>query len=172
MSHAEFAAFVEDGGYALESLWSPKGWQWRNEKNVHGPRWLRIQNGAIESYAYGQWRAVDGHSPMVHVNLHEAQAYCHWAKRALPTEAQWLAGQRADMCWGAVWEWTADVFTPFEGFSPHPYREYSEPWFVTHQLVKGASYTTPIPLKDCRFRNFYCAHRNDIALGFRTVSDQ
>lgn len=171
VSHRRFAAFVEDGGYARESFWSPKGWTWRNEKGLHQPRWFRIENGLIQRYRNGQWQAVDENSPMVHVSLYEAQAYCQWAKRRLPTEAQWLAGHFADMCWGAVWEWTADAFRPFRGFAPHPYREYSEPWFVTHQLVKGASTMTPVPLQDFRYRNFYCPHRNDVAIGFRTVRD-
>ena len=144
VSHEQFAAFVESGGYVRESLWSPKGWAWRKEKNLNGPRWLRIKNGVIERCSFGQWHAVEAHSPMVHVSLYEAQAFCQWAKRKLPTEAQWLAGHNANMCWGAVWEWTADAFMPFEGFEPHPYREYSEPWFVTHQLVKGASTMPPI----------------------------
>jgi gamma-glutamyl hercynylcysteine S-oxide synthase len=171
VSHEQFAAFVDEGGYKKETLWSPKGWAWRIEKNLEGPRWFRIQNGAIERLQYGKWQVFDPHSPMVHVSLYEAQAFCQWARRRLPTEAQWLAGHQAGMCWGAVWEWTADAFTPFEGFEPHPYREYSEPWFVTHQLVKGASTMTPMPLQDFRYRNFYCAHRNDVAIGFRTVRD-
>jgi gamma-glutamyl hercynylcysteine S-oxide synthase len=171
VSHSRFAAFIEDGGYQRESLWSAKGWQWRKEKALEGPRWFRIQNGVIERRYFGQWQAVEENSPMVHVSLYEAQAFCAWAGRRLPTEAQWLAGHKADMCWGKVWEWTADPFAAFEGFTPHPYREYSEPWFMTHQLVKGASLMTPLPLRDARYRNFYCAHRNDVALGFRTVRD-
>lgn len=171
VSHEQFAAFVEEGGYMRESLWSAKAWAWREENDLNGPRWFRLRGGQIERCAYGQWHAVDPESPMVHVSLYEAQAYCQWAKRGLPTEAQWLAGHFANMCWGAVWEWTADAFTPFNGFAPHPYREYSEPWFVTHQLVKGASTMTPVPLRDFRYRNFYCAHRNDVAMGFRTVRD-
>jgi iron(II)-dependent oxidoreductase len=171
VSHGQFAEFIEEGGYGHESLWSPKGWAWRRKQGLNGPRWFRIRNGVIERYLYGQWRAVDAQSPMVHVSLYEAQAFCEWVKRKLPTEAQWLAGCQASMSWGSVWEWTADTFTAFDGFVPHPYREYSEPWFITHQLVKGASLMTPPPLQDFRYRNFYCAHRNDVAIGFRTVRD-
>ncbi len=171
VSHGKFAEFVEDGGYGRESLWCPEGWAWRHGQELQGPRWLRIRDGEIQRCVYGQWHAVDPESPMVHVSLYEANAFCRWAKRKLPTEAQWLAGCQANMCWGDVWEWTADAFTGFEGFRPHPYREYSEPWFMTHQLVKGASLMTPGLLQDFRYRNFYCAHRNDVAIGFRTVRD-
>jgi len=171
VNHEQFAAFVEDGGYANQSLWSPEGWAWRKGENLKGPRWFRIRNGALERQQYGNWCTLPPRSPMVHVSLYEAQAWCAWTKRKLPTEAQWLAGHQANICWGATWEWTADAFTAFEGFEPHPYREYSEPWFLTHQLVKGASTMTPMPLQDFRYRNFYCPYRNDVAIGFRTVRD-
>lgn len=171
VSHERFAVFIEDGGYTRESLWNPRAWAWRKEKALEGPRWFRIENGVIQRYRYGQWQVVNANSPMVHVSLYEAQAFCQWANRRLPTEAQWLAGHFANICWGTVWEWTADAFAPFISFVPHPYREYSEPWFMTHQLVKGASTMTPTPLQDFRYRNFYRAQRNDIAIGFRTVRD-
>src|SRR5713226_3232100 len=29
VTQAEFAAFVEDGGYCRQTLWTPEGWHWR-----------------------------------------------------------------------------------------------------------------------------------------------
>ena len=38
---------------------------------------------------------------------------------------------------GNVWEWTADTFNPFDGFSPDDYKEYSKPLFGTTKVLRG-----------------------------------
>jgi EgtB-related family protein len=69
-----------------------------------------------------------------------------------------------------VWEWTATPFAPFEGFEPHPYRDYSAPWFDGRPVLKGASWATDPILRHPRYRNYYPAHRNDPLVGFRSVA--
>lgn len=108
-----------------------------------------------------------------HLRLDEALAYCRWAGRRLPTEAEWLAAsEHPDFVWGEVWEWTGTPFEPWPGFRPHPYREYSEPWFGDHQVVKGAAHCTHPLLRHRGMRNFYQGHRADVFIGFRTVALQ
>jgi EgtB-related family protein len=63
------------------------------------------------------------------------------------------------------------VFSPFEGFSSDPYRDYSEPWMDGHhQVLRGASWITPDRMKRPGYRNFYQKHRSDIFCGFRTCA--
>jgi len=69
-----------------------------------------------------------------------------------------------------LWEWTASPFEPYPGFEPDRYREYSAPWFMTHQVLRGASFATPARLVSPRFRNFYLPERDDLFCGFRTCS--
>ena len=69
---------------------------------------------------------------------------------------------------GDVWEWTASNFGPFPGFSADPYADYSQPWFGTHKVLKGASFATPRRLANPNFRNFYTSDRGDVFAGFRT----
>ncbi len=73
-------------------------------------------------------------------------------------------------CWGDLWEWTSSPFQPYEGFEADAYREYSAPWFGTHQSVRGASFATADFLKSPHYRNFYAPHRNDMFIGFRTCA--
>lgn len=71
---------------------------------------------------------------------------------------------------GNVWEWTATAFTPYPGFVADPYREYSEPWFGTHKVLRGGSFATSARLLRNTWRNFYPPDRDDVFCGFRTCA--
>lgn len=83
---AEFARFVDEGGYATARFWSAAGWAWRQAEGVERPaRWPQP----------GRW-----HQPVTFVSFWEAEAWCGWANEQpelqregsiiqLPTEAQW-----------------------------------------------------------------------------------
>ena len=132
---------------------------------------LRAGPKGLEKLFFGQWIAVDESAPVTNIRLDDAQAWCEMHGRRLPTEAEWLAASALeDFALGEVWEWTADPFLPFDGFAPHPYVDYSKPWFGDHQLLKGWSWATPTPMRDRQFRNFYKPHRADVFNGFRSVS--
>jgi EgtB-related family protein len=113
----------------------------------------------------------------VHLNLVDAQAWCAWAGRRLPTEAEWEcaamtfgASSDSQFIWGEVWEWTASTFEPYAGFVPHAYSDYSEPWFGTHQVLRGASVATSKRMVHPKYRNFFLPHRRDIHAGFRSCA--
>ncbi|HEY5610802.1 MAG TPA: SUMF1/EgtB/PvdO family nonheme iron enzyme, partial [Thermoanaerobaculia bacterium] len=38
---------------------------------------------------WDEWGTLREHQPIIHLNAHEAEAYCSWAHRRLPTEAEW-----------------------------------------------------------------------------------
>jgi iron(II)-dependent oxidoreductase len=71
---------------------------------------------------------------------------------------------------GNVWEWTASAFLPYPGFTPGPYREYSEPWFGDHRVLRGGSFATRSRLVHNRWRNFYTPDRNDVFAGIRLAA--
>jgi len=172
VSNAAFAAFVADGGYRDPLWWSDAGLAWLQQSgSAHPARWRPTPDtpGQWELRWFGAWVPLVPDQSVCHVNAFEAEAYCRWAGKRLPTEAEWEFAATHDMIrWGgAVWEWTADPFEPYAGFSPDPYQEYSAPWFRTHRSVRGGSFATHARMQHPRYRNFYLPHRSDMFVGFR-----
>jgi iron(II)-dependent oxidoreductase len=113
-------------------------------------------------------------------------------KRRFPWGDDAAAPDRANLCWhamgavdvgalsegdspfgcrqmiGNVWEWTANDFGPYPGFEIDPYREYSQPWFGSHKVLRGGAWPTQPRLLRNTWRNFYTPDRRDVWAGFRT----
>jgi ergothioneine biosynthesis protein EgtB len=173
VSNEQFLDFVEDGGYQDPQWWSTAGRAWLRQHEKTAPKdWYRDGKNWL-CVRFGRRMILRAQEPVRHVCLYEAQAYCMWAGRRLPTESEWefaaVSGHPA-LRWGDLWEWTCSPFEPYPGFSPDAYREYSQPWFATHQTLRGASFATRPRMRSPKFRNFYLPERNDVFAGFRTCA--
>jgi formylglycine-generating enzyme required for sulfatase activity len=73
---------------------------------------------------------------------------------------------------GNGWEWTSDVFAPFDGFMPLPsYPEYSADFFDgQHVVMKGASPMTARGLIRPGFRNWFRPRYPYVYATFRCVT--
>jgi iron(II)-dependent oxidoreductase len=90
VTQGEFAAFVEAGGYQRREWWSDEGWHWREESGVEQPLyWRRETSVRWRRRAFDRLVPLEPHRPALHVNWYEAEAYCRFAGRRLPTEAEW-----------------------------------------------------------------------------------
>jgi iron(II)-dependent oxidoreductase len=89
VTNADFLNFVEEKGYTERKYWSKRGWQWRQRAAaVHPLFWRKQDANWTEKYFDAEYPLRPDH-PVVHINWHEAEAYCTWAGRRLPTEAEW-----------------------------------------------------------------------------------
>jgi ergothioneine biosynthesis protein EgtB len=108
VTNAEFEAFVADGGYRRRECWGRRGWDWRRREGVEHPLfWQRVGADWFER-RFDFLVPLEAWHPVVHVNWYEAEAFCRWAGRRLPTEAEWemaatfdpASGTRRRFPWG------------------------------------------------------------------------
>ncbi len=182
---SQYVEFVADGGYDRPEFWLPAGWDWLQEKarseGRRAPRHVEQigvaragGQGAVLQTLFGQMQRRAGEQPAMHLSWWEADAWCRWAGRRLPSEVEWeLAAHtaaRRGFRWGEVWEWTGSTFFGYPGFAADPYRDYSEPWFGTHKVLRGASFATRARLQSPKYRNYFLPGRDDIFCGFRSCA--
>ena len=183
VSWSQYVEFVADGGYDREELWHADGWQWMQSQaeGRRAPRHVEQiglargggQGGVLQRW-FGQTVRVAGWSPVMHVSWWEADAWCRWAGRRLPSEVEWeLAAHQArgrGMRWGDVREWTGTTFQPLPGHVPDDWCA-GTPWpFGMAKVVRGASLATRQRLKSAKSRDHALPGRDDAFVGFRSCA--
>jgi len=122
VTNAEFAAFVDDGGYRRKQFWTTEGWNWlhgggspalaqsfakffareqttartNGQEEIAHPVYWSKEGGAWLQRVFDQWLPLQPSLPVMHVNWYEADAYAKWAGRRLPTEAEWEMAAAAE----------------------------------------------------------------------------
>ena len=174
VSNAQFLEFVEDGGYENPAWWSAAGRQWLMTQERSAPRyWSRhpeSRNWMVERF--GTLRTLNPDEAVRHVSLFEAQAWCGWAGRRLPVEAEWelAALQNRGLQWGTLREWTASPYEPYAGFAASPSDGELVASFGTHQAVRGTTFVSSLRQRHVRARVALLPENDFAFVGFRTCS--
>jgi iron(II)-dependent oxidoreductase len=114
VSNGSYLAFMADGGYQREELWSRPGWEWCFTFGVEAPEYWSIKDGQWMTTRFGHMLPVDPTLPVVHVSYFEAEAYARWAGKRLPTEFEWEVAASWDGGAGCArrYPWGDDPPTP------------------------------------------------------------
>jgi formylglycine-generating enzyme required for sulfatase activity len=166
---SQFAEFVDDGGYDERRWWSEAGWDQLEATGRRAPRYVEQVSGGVLARRGGRLQRVPGAQPVLHVSAHEADAWCRWAGRRLPSEAEWelaaaVAGARG-FAWGEVNEWVAGSARAYPGGAAG-WPGADEPL----RLQRGASAWGSARLRHPRARQAVAAGRDEGFVGFRSCA--
>ena len=180
VSNAEYAQFVDEGGYAEATLWLSDAWALLRAEGWQRP--LYWHEDGVREFTLGGWRERDPNAPACHLSLYEADAFARWAGARLPTEAEWehaaagvavegnfvdggaLHPRAADddgpglqQLFGDVWEWTCSAYAAYPGFRPlsGSLGEYNGKFMSGQNVLRGGSCATPAAHVRASYRNFF-----------------
>jgi formylglycine-generating enzyme required for sulfatase activity len=162
----QFAEFAEDGGYDDASHWSESGARWLAASGRRAPRDVEQLRQGVLLRRFGHMvRAPAGEAASM-LTWHEADAWCRWAGRRLPTEVEWeLAASRGasrGFVWGDVPEWTAGRARAWPGGPPVA--------DASLRVQRGAAWFEPRRLAHAKARRFAHGDDDTAFAGFRSVA--
>lgn len=185
VTHGEWLAFVQDGGYQDPRWWLAAGWDWVRSQGIRAPMYwtLPLDAQALPTVftLHGEM-PLDPHTPMTHISYFEADAFARWSGARLPTEAEWesaaaalpVQGNLQDgnalhpmparhaasglvQMYGDVWEWTSSSYAAYPGYQPAEgaVGEYNGKFMVNQYVLRGGSCATPASHIRASYRNFF-----------------
>ena len=177
---ARYVEFAEDGGYDRAGLWTADGWAWVQAQGRRAPGRVEQFHGAVlvlrgHGAKTALARAAAG-QPAMHVTRYEAEAWCRWAGRRLPTEPEWelaaVAGARRGFLWGDVFEWVAGSARAWPGAGAVPAGCLDAPPDAgpTLGVLRGASFATRRRRAYPQARRYAPPMQDTMFCGFRSCA--
>ena len=200
VTHGDFLAFIEDGGYRRPELWLSAGWDLASARGWAAPLYWERRDDGWHTFTLHGMAPIEPNTPVCHVSFYEADAFARWAGSRLPTEFEWeVAAAHAPregnflesgalhplalreppqqgtiaQAFGDVWEWTRSDYAPYPGFRPAAgaVGEYNGKFMVNQYVLRGGSCATPRSHIRHTYRNFFPAEARWQFSGIRLARD-
>jgi ergothioneine biosynthesis protein EgtB len=200
VTHGDFMAFIDDGGYQRSDLWLSAGWDAVTVGGWEAPLYWEQKDCRWSVFTLHGEVPVEPHVPVCHVSFYEAEAYARWAGARLPTEAEWEVASRAAtlrgnflesgalhplalrealpehamaQAFGDVWEWTRSDYAPYPHFqaAAGAVGEYNGKFMSGQYVLRGGSCVTPASHIRATYRNFFAPQTRWQFSGLRLAKD-
>jgi ergothioneine biosynthesis protein EgtB len=197
VTNGEYMAFMQDRGYERSDLWLSDGWREVKEQGWCAPLYWENREACWCVYTLGGMRPVRDDEPVCHLSYYEADAYARWARKRLPTEAEWevaaasvevtgnfvesgrlhpqtaSASSNPVQFFGDVWEWTASDYAPYPGFRAPAgaLGEYNGKFMCNQRVLRGGSCASLQSHLRASYRNFFYPNARWQFSGLRLAAD-
>lgn len=194
VTHGEYLAFIEDGGYRRPELWLSDGWEAVSAQGFASPLYWQWDGSSknMATFTFAGWQPIDFEAPVCHLSFYEADAYARWMGARLPTESEWEVVAKAcpiegnfiegksfqpiaavddgpSQFFGDAWEWTSSPFVPYPGFRPlaGSLGEYNGKFMCNQMVLRGGSALCSVEHIRASYRNFFYPHARWQMTGIR-----
>ena len=89
VTNKQYLEFMESEGYEIYKYWLSDGWEKVKENKWKSPMYWEKIDDKWHTRDFLGIREINLNEPVCHVSFYEADAYCKWAGKRLPTEAEW-----------------------------------------------------------------------------------
>jgi gamma-glutamyl hercynylcysteine S-oxide synthase len=162
---SQFVEFVEDGGYDEPRWWGGEGWAWLQQGQRRTPRDVEQMRRGVLLRRFGCLQHAPAGESASMLSWFEADAWCRWAGRRLPTEIEWeLAASRGrsrGFAWADVPEWVAGHARAWPGGPAVD---------SARRVQRGVAWFEPRRLAHPKARRFVAAARDEGFAGFRSCA--
>jgi ergothioneine biosynthesis protein EgtB len=153
---AEFAAFIDDGGYRKPELWLSAGWDAANANGWRAPLYWTESHGSWNLFTLRGELPLSclENIPVSQVSYFEADAYARWTGYRLPTEFEWEAAAASQPITGNMLDSGRMVPAPAPealhsqdpyDASENPAQFYGDCWEWTASAYLGYPGFKPLP---------------------------
>ena len=196
VSNAEYAEFMDAGGYSKPELWLSDGWDHISANGWQSPMYWEKAEDGWQAFTTSGMQRVNPDEPVCHISYYEADAYARWRGRRLPSEAEWEVaadalpvkgnfaesnrfhptsgrGTGLSQMFGDVWEWTASSYSAYPGYrqAAGALGEYNGKFMCNQFVLRGGSCATPKSHIRATYRNFFPPHSRWQFMGVRLADD-